>query len=249
MALRLQAPRLDRIVRGRAWIPVLGVLLIAIVGLRVEVLKLGSSVGSQIQQATSLQSANAALRARISALSDNQRIATLAGAYGMHMPNPLDVHFVQTSVGSHVPAAIRNISVPSNSTFLTGLAAEQRANEQSNQAVAAMNGAATNTGANTAANGNVSAGTTSPDTATTSTATGSVSNTTPPTTGVQGTTGVTSSTGVSDTSSAGTTPPASTAGGSSSDGGTARVSSGSGAGTSQTSLSTGSTDGGSGLAG
>ena len=46
LALRLQAPRLDRIVRGRAWIPVLGALLVAIVGLRVEVLKLGAGVGS-----------------------------------------------------------------------------------------------------------------------------------------------------------------------------------------------------------
>ena len=47
-----EPPRLDRIVRGRAWIPLLGVLLVAIVGLRVEVLKLGSSVGREIQQAT-----------------------------------------------------------------------------------------------------------------------------------------------------------------------------------------------------
>ena len=79
---------LDRIVRGRAWIPVLGVLLVAIVGLRVEVLKLGAGVGSEIQQATALQSSNAALRSQISALSDNQRITSLAGAYGMAHAQP-----------------------------------------------------------------------------------------------------------------------------------------------------------------
>src|SRR5579863_2033325 len=101
LALRLQAPRLDRIVRGRAWIPVLGALLVAIVGLRVEVLKLGASVGSEVQQATALQSANATLRSQISALSDDKRIAALAASYGMHMPNPLDTHFVQASAGYH----------------------------------------------------------------------------------------------------------------------------------------------------
>ena len=227
----------------------MGVVLIAIVGLRVEVLKLGSGVGTEIQQATTLQSANAALRARISALSDNQRIATLAGDYGMRMPNPLDVHFVQATVGSHVAAAIHNISVPSNSAFLTGLATEQQANQQSNQAVAAMNGAATNTGAGTAP----SAGATSPASGTTSTGTGSVSSTTSGATDSQATTGVTSSTGLSATSTAGTTPPASTAGGSSSDGATAGVTTGGSTGsdpsTSQATLSTGSTDGGSGLGG
>ena len=73
-----------------------------IVGLRVEVLKLGSSVGRQIQQATMLASSNSELRKQISALSDNRRITTLAERYGMHMPNPLDIHILQSADGAHV---------------------------------------------------------------------------------------------------------------------------------------------------
>jgi cell division protein FtsL len=128
LALRLQAPRLDRIVRGRAWIPLLGVSLVAIVGLRVEVLRLGSAVGSQVQQAAVLASGNSQLRAEISALSDNQRIESLAGQYGMRMPTPLDLHFLRGSSGRDAAAAIRNITPPSRSTFLSGLAAERQNN-------------------------------------------------------------------------------------------------------------------------
>ena len=135
LALRLRPPRLDRIVRGRAWIPVLGALLVAIVGLRVEVLKLGSGVGAQIQQATLLESSDSVLRSQISALSDNHRIITLAQDYGMHMPDPLDVHLVASAAGTHLGAAARNISAPSRTTFLSGLVSEQQAGSQGTEAV------------------------------------------------------------------------------------------------------------------
>jgi cell division protein FtsL len=122
---------LDRIVRGRAWIPVLGLLLVAIVGLRVEVLKLTSGVGTQIQQASELQSSNAALRSSVSELSGNQRIEQLAESMGMVMPGPMDVHFVPVSAGTHLTAAIRAIHTPESDTFLSGLAAERDADETS----------------------------------------------------------------------------------------------------------------------
>jgi hypothetical protein len=107
---------------------------VAIVGLRVEVLKLGSGVGRQLEQATTLQSSNAVLRARISALSDNQRIVKLAEGYGMEMPNPLDVHFVESSAAGNVGAAISKITAPSRETFLSSLASERQTDDQSTQA-------------------------------------------------------------------------------------------------------------------
>ena len=107
-----ELPRLDRVVRGRAWIPVLGALLVVIVGMRVEVLKLGSSVGRQLEQATALESGNAALRAQVSELSGNQRIEQLAAAMGMLMPGPMDIHFVGASPTGNVAAAIRGFTRP-----------------------------------------------------------------------------------------------------------------------------------------
>jgi cell division protein FtsL len=116
---------LDSIVRGRAWIPVLGVLLVGIVGMRVEVLKLGSSVGTDMQQASVLQSANAVMLKQVSALSDNQRIEQLAEKRGMVMPLPLDLHFVRASGATSVNRAIADIREPSPTTFLAGLKNER----------------------------------------------------------------------------------------------------------------------------
>lgn len=132
----------------------LGALLVAIVGLRVEVLKLGSGVGAQVQQATLLQSANSDLRSQISALSDSQRIIKLAEGYGMHMPNPLDVHILESTAGTHLAAAVKNISEPSRATFLSGLVSEQQTNQANTAAVAATADATTTptSGAGTATN-------------------------------------------------------------------------------------------------
>ena len=65
---------LDRLVRGRAWIPVLGVMLAGIVTMQVEVLKLGTSVGRWMQRASTLQTKNDALQASVASLADDQRI-------------------------------------------------------------------------------------------------------------------------------------------------------------------------------
>ncbi len=60
---------LDRVVRGRAWILILGVMLAGIVAMQVEVLKLGASIGRSIEQSTALQSRNELLRASVASLS------------------------------------------------------------------------------------------------------------------------------------------------------------------------------------
>jgi hypothetical protein len=135
-----ELPRIDRIVRGRAWIPLLGVLLVAIVGLRVEVLKLGSSVGRELQQATTLESSNAILRSQVSALSDNQRIEQLAENMGMLMPGPTEVHFVKASAAGDVGATIKGIHEPETSDFLNGVADERQA-DAANSAAAAQQSA------------------------------------------------------------------------------------------------------------
>jgi hypothetical protein len=112
------------------------VILVAIVGLRVEVLKLGSSVGRQLQQATTLQSSNAVLRSQVSKLSGNQRIEQLAQTYGMVMPGPMDIHFVKASSASHLGATIKGIQEPDRSDFLSSVASERQADGDSTIAAA-----------------------------------------------------------------------------------------------------------------
>lgn len=92
---------LDRVVRGRAWIPVLGVLLVTIVGMRVEVLKMGASVGRATTQASTLESSNELLLASVSTLSSDQRIEALAARdYNMVMPGPSAIHYIRAGSGN-----------------------------------------------------------------------------------------------------------------------------------------------------
>jgi hypothetical protein len=109
-------PLLDRIVRGRTWIALLGLMLAGIVATQVEVLKLGASVGRSLQQGAALQSRNDLLRANVAALADDQRIERLAAQMGMVMPSPgADVFLPRSGVNATHAAA--NIHAPDASSF------------------------------------------------------------------------------------------------------------------------------------
>jgi len=115
-------PLLDRIVRGRAWIPILGVLLAGIVAMQVEVLKLSATMGSTIQRGTALESRNQQLRASVAELSDDQRIERLAAAMGMVMPDPSAMSFLSTRPGD-IHAALANIHQPDANGYMLALPA------------------------------------------------------------------------------------------------------------------------------
>jgi hypothetical protein len=111
---------LDRIVRGRAWILVLGVMLAGIVATQVELLKLNASIGRSLQLGAALQSRNDLLRASVSSLSDAQRIERLATGMGMVMAGPTSVQFLggrPVDLGK----AAANIHAPDPGTFQSAL--------------------------------------------------------------------------------------------------------------------------------
>ena len=110
---------LDRLIRGRVWIALLGVMLVGIVAMQVEVLKLGASMGRNIRQATVLQGHNEALRASVAALADDQRIEALAAKQGMVMPAPSDVAFLPVASTAVVQRAVSDIHAPAPASFLT----------------------------------------------------------------------------------------------------------------------------------
>lgn len=109
---------LDRLIRGRVWIPLLGVMLVGIVAMQVEVLKLGASMGRAIERGTALQSTNELLRENIATLADDQRIERIAAARGMVMPGPAGVGFLSARSAEDVQRAIANIHAPSPTSFL-----------------------------------------------------------------------------------------------------------------------------------
>jgi hypothetical protein len=111
---------LDRVIRGRIWIPLLGVLLVGIVGLQVENLKLNAGLGGAIEQTTNLQSRNDWLRDDVAQLSDPQRIEGIAARHDMLMAPPSVTKFLGvggTPSSSSVGAAIAGIHAPGSTYF------------------------------------------------------------------------------------------------------------------------------------
>jgi hypothetical protein len=115
-------PLLDRIIRGRAWIPLLGVLLAGIVAMQVEVLKLNNSIGSSLERGTALQSRNELLRASYTSLADDQRIESLAARMGMVMPAPAAIKFLSLGQPGDIQRAVANVHQPDATSFAAQLA-------------------------------------------------------------------------------------------------------------------------------
>jgi hypothetical protein len=112
-------PLLDRAIRSRAWILILGAMLAGIVAIQVEVLKFGSSIGHSLQRVTALQSRNEQLRASVASLADDQRIERLAANQGMVMAPPDGIGFLSSRSGANVKQAVANIHAPNPQAFLS----------------------------------------------------------------------------------------------------------------------------------
>ncbi|MFN8161492.1 MAG: hypothetical protein U0R52_10685 [Solirubrobacterales bacterium] len=82
-----------RLTRGRAWIPVIGVLLIGIVALNVLTLSFAASAGKIDEQIQTLEQENSILRTREANLLTNERIGSAAAGIGLYTPAPTDVNY------------------------------------------------------------------------------------------------------------------------------------------------------------
>lgn len=158
---------LDRLVRGRAWIPLLGVLLAGIVATQVEIMKLGSGIGRSMRQTTELANRNDALQISIASLSDQQRIEQLAARMGMVMPPPTAPVFLRGNGQTDAQRAIASISAPNPTQFASTLASDP---SQSGHTSTTDSGSASTTSSDastTSASSDSSTSTTSSDTSTT----------------------------------------------------------------------------------
>ena len=108
---------LDRLIRGRVWIPLLGVMLAGIVAMQVEVLKLGASMGRSLEANSTLSAQNATLQESVASLADDQRIEQLAASMGMVMPPPSAVGFLSPHGRGVEAKAAANIHQPNPGSF------------------------------------------------------------------------------------------------------------------------------------
>ena len=86
---------MDRLVRSRAWVVIIGVGLIGIVAMQVSMLKLNAGIGRAVETVTTLERSNASLKGEVSRLSAGDRIQALAGQKGFVMPEPADVTYLR----------------------------------------------------------------------------------------------------------------------------------------------------------
>ena len=85
----------DRLVRGRVWIPLIGFLLIGIVAMQVSMLKLNAGIGTDAQRVSTLERVNGELRAAQAQAESGDRIQRAAGKLGMVMPAPDQVEYLR----------------------------------------------------------------------------------------------------------------------------------------------------------
>jgi hypothetical protein len=96
-----------RMTRGRAWIAVLGVLLVGIVALNVSTLSFAASAGKIDADITALEKENSMLESREAERYSTARIRGEAAGLGLTMPNTEEPHLVQASRGDVATAAAR----------------------------------------------------------------------------------------------------------------------------------------------
>jgi hypothetical protein len=96
-----------RMTRGRAWIGVLGVLLVGIVALNVITLSFAASSGKIAEQITTLSQENSLLGGRAAQRYGTARVRYEAAGQGLVMPNTESPHLIVAGRGDVATAAQR----------------------------------------------------------------------------------------------------------------------------------------------
>lgn len=102
---------LERLVRGRLWIPLIGGMLILLVFLQLTLLSLNAGIGQSIETSSMLERKNSALALQVSKLSAGQRVEDLAAGGGMVMPAAGSVVYATAGKVS-ADVAARGITAP-----------------------------------------------------------------------------------------------------------------------------------------
>src|ERR1700754_2084767 len=103
----------DRLLRSRAWIWVIGIMLLGIVAMQVSLLRLNSGISRAVATQSTLERQNASMQAQIAELTAGDRVRDAALKDNMLDPPAGNTRFL-TSRESDVSRAIRRITLPSD---------------------------------------------------------------------------------------------------------------------------------------
>jgi hypothetical protein len=112
----LDAPFLDRLVRGRVWIALVATALLGIVAMQVAILRLGASIGESVAQIQHLTQANESAETTIAKDEPGRDVATEASSLGMVYPPAGNVVYLRYTPGEASIAA-HSITPPTAPLF------------------------------------------------------------------------------------------------------------------------------------
>jgi hypothetical protein len=105
---------IDGLLRGRAWIWVIGILLGGIVAMQVSLLKLNAGISRAVTTASTLERQNADFEAQIARLASGERVRDAAQAEGMVTPAPGTIEFLRSRPDRDGRLAARRMEPPSD---------------------------------------------------------------------------------------------------------------------------------------
>lgn len=87
---------LDALLRGRAWIALVFVLLAGIVFFNVDLLRMNREIALTAERAAEVERENARLRTDLARLGSSERIQRVAAARGLVLPAPGEVRYLRS---------------------------------------------------------------------------------------------------------------------------------------------------------
>lgn len=106
---------LDRLLRGPAYIALVGILLAGIVFFNVDVLELNHGIATTDTRASQLKRENAALTLKLAKLGSSERVQRAALDQGLVLPQPGDVRYLRAS-REDAERALRVMTTPDSSS-------------------------------------------------------------------------------------------------------------------------------------
>jgi cell division protein FtsL len=104
----------DRLLRGRAWIWLIGIMLGGIVAMQVSLLKLNTGISNAVTTSATLERVNADLETEVARLSSGERIQRTAAEEGMVAPAAGDVGYLTARPGRDEGLAVQRMQSPSD---------------------------------------------------------------------------------------------------------------------------------------
>jgi hypothetical protein len=103
---------LDRLLTGRLWIGLVGILLAGIVFFNVDLLRLNRDITHMADRAAQLKRDNARYRADLAVLANSERIQEAAAELGLVLPAPSEVRYLDSNLGIDARNASKRIIAP-----------------------------------------------------------------------------------------------------------------------------------------